>query len=105
MRWVRLAALLGFAGCQPITCHGTTFEDELPLPLVKYGVVSPCVYRYYDEPSRPGFAAPEVNGIAYEAYKVETRRHLVTFTSCDPDAGMPGKVELRYVFTSEPPSF
>lgn len=105
MRWVRLAVLLGFAGCQPITCRGTTYEEELPLPLVPYEVVSPCVYRYYGEPSKPGFAAPEVNGLAYGGYKVDTRQHLVTFTSCDPDAGIQGKVELRYVFTSEPPAF
>ena len=74
------------------------------LPLVPYEVVSPCVYRYYGEPARPGFAHPEVNGLAYPDFTVDTHQRLVTFTNCDPDAGVPGKVELRYVFTGEPPS-
>ena len=93
------------AGCMPVNCHGQTLEEELPRPLVPYDVVSPCVYRYHDEPSKPGFPHPEVDGISYPAFKVSTREHLVTFTSCDSDAGISGKVELRYVYTGAPPAF
>lgn len=108
MRWIRLAALAGFAGCQPLVCRGstvTTLDEELPLPPVQYQVVSPCVYRYFGEPSEPGFPHPNVNGLAYPAFKVDYHQHLVMFTDCDPDAGMSGKIELFYVYTGAPPQF
>jgi len=105
----RLAAaafVVAVASCQPITCHGTTFKEELPFPPVKYEIVSPCVYRYYGEPDEPGFPHPEIDGLAYPAFEVSTRQHLVTFTHCDPDAGMRGKIEFVYVYThGAPPPF
>ena len=105
--WLLAAVVIAVASCR--ACDGCAApakfwidgpETVLPPPMVKYEVVSPCVYRYYDAPAKPGFPHPEVEGIAYAAFKVDERRHLITFTSCDPDAGMQGKVELVYVYGS-----